>query len=389
MLIFFSLMAQTIARGWLARKLTGTNAGLGGVLLGFGLSMLIATPWGGVAADRLPKRAVLFASLFLFALSSAFIGLAVALDVVKYWMLIAASALQAISFAFYGPARMAFISDLVDQESLSSAIVLAQVNAEAMRVVGPAVAGVVIAAFTFGTQAVFLAGSVLTLLSLVSLIGIPSGRAAPGRPGRSPWAEMTDGIRYVRDDAALRLLVLMSLGVVMIGFAYMAFLPTLADEVFGVGSGGYGVMSAVGAGGAVATGLASALRRGRSDPWHLLFAGGLVFGASIIALGLSPSYPLALVVLALIGGASLSFQTTNQTLLLASSDFEYHGRIQSLVMLGFGGFGIAALPLGLLADAVGLRPTLVLMGAAVIGVVLVSAFCAGSARRRVTPLDLA
>jgi hypothetical protein len=93
---------------------------------------------------------------------------------------------------------------------------------------------------------------------------------------------------------------------------------------------------------------------------------GFGFGLGLIALGVAPVLGVALAVLVVLGAASLTFQTTLNSLLLGRSDFEYHGRIQSLIMLGFSGFGIVALPLGLLADAIGLRSTLVIMGVAVL-----------------------
>ena len=98
---------------------------------------------------------------------------------------------------------------------------------------------------------------------------------------------------------------------------------------------------------------------------------GLLFAGGVVALSMAPSYPFALVALAAIGGMSLAFQTSNQALLFSLAQFDFHGRIQGLVMLGFSGFGIAALPLGLVADAVGLRPTLAAMGLSGIVVMLV------------------
>src|SRR5947209_6201109 len=99
--VFLGVMAQTVARGWLAFQLTGSNAALGGVLLSFGVTMLVATPWGGVAADRLPKRLVLQVAVAVLAGSSAWIGLAVAFHVVQYWMLLGAGVLQAVGFALF------------------------------------------------------------------------------------------------------------------------------------------------------------------------------------------------------------------------------------------------------------------------------------------------
>jgi MFS family permease len=388
LVINMAVNGQTIARGWLAKELTGTNAGLGGVLLAFGVAMLLATPLGGVAADRLPKRALLIGSQSLLVVSSLWIGLAVQFDVVEYWMLMGASAIQAVAFAIYGPTRMAFTGELVDNAALSNAIVLGQMGSEAMRIVGPTLAGVLIGAATWGLQAVFLSASVLCAISVVMTFLLPAGRPSADRPDRSPFADLQDGLRYVRDRRDLTVLVLCSLSVVMIGYPYMAFMPTVAQGIFDRGSSGYGMLSAASAVGAVIAGVFSARRSHRHDPWKFVTVAGFGFCAGLLVLGVTPTFGLALVVLAFTGAMSLAFQSMLQTLLLDLSDFDYHGRIQSLVMLGFSGFGIAALPLGLLADAIGLRTTFVLMGATVGGIMVLFVSATRRVRARELVLDL-
>ena len=101
-------------------------------------------------------------------------------------------------------------------------------------------------------------------------------------------------------------------------------------------------------------------------PWATVAVAGTALGVALIGLGAAVSFPLALVALLAIGAAGLVFQTTTQSLMLTLSDIDYHGRMQSMVVLGFSGFGLAALPLGLLADAVTLELTLALMGAVVL-----------------------
>jgi MFS family permease len=377
-IVFLGVVSQSIARGWLAFDLTGSNAALGGVLLAFGVAMLVATPWGGVAADRLPKRLILQVSIALLATTSAWIGLAVAFDVVAYWMLLAAGAIQAVGFALYNPARMAFTSELVPSRDVPEAVTLLLINAEASRVAGPALAGVVIASSASGTQIIFLLCAVLFVGALLVTCGLPAGRRHSPTPPRSPLAEMVDGVRYVRGRRELTTLLWCTLLVVMIGLPYLAFLPTVAADLFGTGSAGYGVLSASSAAGAVVAGfLAGPLRR-RVNPWPLLSAAGTLFGVSLVVLGLAPSFAFAVAVLVPLGAGILIVQTIGQSLLMSLSDLEFHGRIQGLVMLGFGGFGIAALPLGLLADALGLRLTLAGMGAAVLLTVI--AFLVASRR---------
>jgi MFS family permease len=367
--VFLGVMAQNVARTWLAFELMGTNAALGGVLLSFGVAMLLSTPWGGVAADRLPKRLVIQAALLLLLISSASIGVAVLADVIEYWMLIAASVLQAIGFALFTPARTALLAELLPQEAMPRAVSLLLVNAEVNRVIGPALAGLAISAMTFGTEIVFLAGALLFAVGMVLALALPAGRRRGDPPARSPLGELADGVRYVRARRDLLALLWCGIGVTMAGLPYLAFLPTVAADLFGTGAAGYGILSASSAVGAVVAGLFLGRPGHHGDRRRMLIAGGVVFGLALAAMAFAPGFTAAVVILVVLGGALLTFQTTNQALLISLTDMEFQGRLQGLVMLSFGAFGVAALPLGVLADAVGLRWTLAGMGVVVLGIV--------------------
>jgi MFS family permease len=300
--------------------------------------------------------------------SSVAIGVAVEVDVIRYWMLLAASAIQATAFAFYLPARIAFIAELVEPEQIGVAVVVSQTAQEAMRVVAPALAGVLIGVSWFGVGGVFLLAGAAAALSAFFIARLP-----PGAPRvtsvRSPLAEIVDAIGYVRSRRELSLIALTTIGVVVIGYPYLVFLPALADERFDVGAGGYGVMAGVAGLGAVIAGLLAPRQRWIvSRPWRVIGLSGAALGIALIALGFSPTYWVALLVLLAVGASGLVFQTSTQALMLSLSDFQYHGRMQSMVVLGFSGFGLAALPLGLFADATSLRLTLVGMGLLVLGV---------------------
>ena len=364
--VIFGVMGQAVARGWLAKDLTGSNAGLGGVMLAFGGSMLIATPWGGVAVDRFPKRTVLIAAVLMLIASSLAVGLAVFADVIEYWMLVVASMVQAVAFALYLPARIAFIAELVEPDQIGPAVVLSQTVQEAMRVVAPALAGVLIGASWFGVGGVFLLAAGTSSLAAITLVGLPPGNPR-SLPTRSPIAEMVDAVHYVRSRPGLGLVALTSIGVIVVGFPYLTFLPTLADERYDVGAGGYGVMAGIAGLGAVSAGVLVPRFRWKSPSRTIAVAGGAL-GMSLVAVALSASFWLALVALFAVGAAGLVFQTTTQSQMLALSDIDYHGRMQSMVVLGFSGFGLAALPLGLLADAVTLEVTLAAMGIVVLAV---------------------
>ncbi|MGH9272645.1 MAG: MFS transporter, partial [Ilumatobacteraceae bacterium] len=385
----FGVMAQAVARGWLARDLTGSNAGLGGVFLAFGFAMLLTTPFGGVAADRFSKRRVLLVAVTLLIVSSLGIGLAVVTSTIQYWMLLVASMVQAAAFAIYLPARIAFIAQVVEPDQIGPAVVLSQTAQEAMRVIAPALAGVLIGASWFGTGGLFLLAAAAVTVAGVVVLGLPPG-APVHESHRSPLAELIDAVRYVRANQSLGLVALTTIGVVDIGFPYLTFLPALADDRFGVGAAGYGVMAGAAGLGAVVAGIV-APRRGWvvATPWRTVAVSGAAVGVTIIALGFAPWFWLALVSVAAVGAAGLVFQTTTQSLMLALSDSEYHGRMQSMVVLGFSGFGLAALPLGAFADAFTLELTMAAMGLLVIAVSVVFAAARRRHRRALVAVELA
>jgi predicted MFS family arabinose efflux permease len=359
--ISFGVVGQAVARGWLARELTGSNAGLGGVMLAFGAAMLIATPFGGVAADRYPKRLMLLGGVLAITLSSFAIGVAVIADSVEYWMLLVAGVVQAVAFAFYVPARISLISELVPSHLLQDAVVLAQMSAEAARVFAPAVAGLLIGVAWFGSGGVFLAAGALGLVSAFINLQLP--RVAPKpRPQQSPLVELTEVVVYLRSDRPVRAIAVVMIVVVIVGFPYLTFLPTVADERYDVGAGGYGVMSAFVGFGALVAGAVDSSRTRRARSEMVIVCSAAAVAVSLVVLGFASSYLAGLIALFAIGASGLMFQTTTQSLMLRLSPIEYHGRLQILVIIGFSGFGLAALPLGLLADAISLGTTFILMG---------------------------
>lgn len=379
---FLAVQMQIIARGWLAFSLTGNNKGLGAVFLGFGLPMLLFTPWGGVAADRLAKRNVLMAAQFALAFSSAAIAAAILLDVIAYWMLIVSAVIQGAGFSFLGPVRMAFTAELAGRSRMANAIVLQQLSMNGTRIIGPSIAGALIGVAALGVAGAYVATAVLMVAAMAMTYRLPAGRPAADRRKQSPLAEMRDGFAYVRSRPLILLLVVTSFAVIMTAFPYVAFLPTLAERVFKVGASGYGAMSAVSGIGALIASLVIAGSATGRRAWRSQTFAGVAFGAGVALLAFAPSYAVGLGVLFLVGGASSVFQALNNSLVLAISESEYHGRVQSLLMLSFSGFGMMALPLGAIADAIGIRATMSAMGACAAVAVLVYAVVRGVVVRR-------
>ncbi len=215
---------------------------------------------------------------------------------------------------------------------------------------------------------------------MIRCFSLPPGRPRDHDLRTSATSEFTDSIRYVRRNPHIANLLVVSFVAVMIGFPFVAFLPRYATEIIEVGSSGYGLLAAASAVGAVIVSMYIAGRSTGRAAWRIQAVSGLAFGAMLVVLALAPSFGTALLAIAALGAASAGFQAMNNSLVLALSDLEYHGRVQSLMMLSFSGFGMAALPLGALADRIGLRETLALMGVGVIAAMVL--FLAVSRRTR-------
>ena len=380
---FLATQSQAIARGWLANELSDSNTGLGGVFMAFGVPMLVATPMGGVAADRYSKRNILLVTNALLTVSALWIAFAVSFDFVDYWMLLATSAIQATAFSFLVPARMALTGEVVGRELIPNAIILGQMSINSARVIGPAMAGIFIGIAWIGTAGVYYVSGALSIAAMLGCLRLPEGAPRSDRPTTTARSEFADSLRYVWQERHVGQLLIVSFVAVMIGFPFVAFLPRLATEVLDVGSAGYGFLAASSAVGAVILSVSIAGRSTGRSAWRIQSVTGVLFGVMLVALAVAPTYLVAVVAVTGLGAASAGFQAMNNSLVLALSDLEYHGRVQSLMMLSFSGFGMAALPLGAIADRVGLRETLAGMGVTVVITMTIYLVVSSRTRRRI------
>lgn len=367
---FLGMQMQVVARGYLAYDLTGKNSALGGVMLAFGVPQLLLGLWGGVLADRLPKRNLLFVCQGIIALNSAWVAIMIELGHLQYWMLIVAGVVQGGGFAFVGPARQAFIGDLVGRDSIGNAVVLQQLSMNSTRVIGPSLAGAFIAVAFIGTGGVYFMTTAGFFIAMFTLLRLPPGNPSPRETPASPLADLADGVRYVAKRPSILLLILTSFAVIMIGFPYQSFLPSVAKDVYGVGSGGLGMLQSAGAVGAVVATVFVATYASSKKAWVAQPVLAVAFGLSLVGLGMAPSFTLGLVAMVAVGALASGFQGVNNSLTMSSTDAAYHGRVQSISMLSWSMFGLAALPIGILADHIGIQETMVVLGATVMSLVV-------------------
>ncbi len=186
----------------------------------------------------------------------------------------------------------------------------------------------------------------------------------------SPLADMADGVRYVKQRPSITLLVLTSFAVIMVGFPYQSFLPSVAKDVYGVGSGGLGALQSFGAVGAVVATLMVASFAQSKKAWAAQPLLAIAFGASLVGLGLAQNIWFGLTAMVAVGGLAGGFQGVNNALTMSSTEADYQGRVQSISMLSWSLFGLFALPIGIIADRVGIQETMVMMGCIVMVTVL-------------------
>ena len=367
---FFGMQMQIVARGWLAFDLTGQNTALGAMMLAFGAPSLVFTLWGGVIADRLPRRRTLLISQGVLCLNSAWIAVMVAVGLMEFWMLLAASFTQGVGFAFMGPARNAFIGSLVGREAVGNAIVLQQLSMNGTRVVGPALAGVFISLWFIGVGGVYFITATGFLIAILTVWRLPAGEPEARAEATSPLSDLMDGLRYVRSRPSVATLILTSFVLTAFAFPFQSFLPSLAEDIYNTGSQGLGVLSAVQAVGAVIAVVLVAGIAGRASAWGQQLLLAFAFGGSVTLLGFANNFATGLGAILLVGACSAGFQSLNNALSISYSASRYHGRVQSLNMLSWSLFGIASLPIGIVADLIGIRETLMIAGVLGVGGVL-------------------
>ena len=379
---FLAVGMQILARGWLAIQLTDSNSSFALVLLAFGVGMVTVTPFGGVAADRFARRALILGSHLSLTLSALWLGIMVVLGLEEFWMLLLASLIQGSSFAFMGPARMAMTGEVVERELLSNAISLTQLTVASTQTVGPALAGFLADTPNFGLAGVYLLSAGLTAVGTIPVLLLPASR--PERlEAHSPFEEIAEGVAYVARSPYLRVVVISTALMLLVAMPYLAFLPKYTESVFGVGALWLGVLQGANALGGTVTALQVARMRDNTQLWRLRITSLIVVAAGVAVLAITPNHLVALPVLFVLGGAATTFQTTNMSMSLLLSEPVYHGRVQSLVMISFSAQSLIAFPLGALADQIGLREMHGYMAAATVLVVVWSVFAGRTASVKV------
>ncbi len=377
---------QTTAQAWLVLKLTGSADALGLVIALQFLPITVFTLFGGVFADRLPKRRVLIVTQTLAMLQAAALGVLVATGSVELWHVYVLAALLGTVNAFDGPVRQTFVVELVGKEQLVNAVALNSSIFNMARIVGPGIAGLTIA-FVGNEAAFFLnAASFLAVLAAYFLMRTGDFRAAPSRNrSEGVFRQIGQGISYAVHTPALLTRFIMLAAIGTFGFNFTIVIPLVAKFVLEVGPERFGLLtSCMGAGSLVAA--LSLAAMGKASP-RVLMVSAAAFCVLLASLGLSHSFALTALVLVLFGVASLVFSTTINTSIQLSVPDELRGRVMSIFfLLMAGSTPIGGLLTGQMADRIGVSRTLVIeAGLCAAGVIVALGYRQFAMRTRSAP----
>jgi len=362
---------QQVGQDWLVLRLTDQALPLGVTLALQFAPMLVLGAWAGVVADRLDKRRLLLVTQAAMASLALVLGVLTATGAVRLWMVYVLALLLGCATAFDMPTRQAFVTEMVGPDRVTNAVGLNSAVFNSARVVGPAVAGVLIA--TVGIAPAFLINAVSYLAVIAGLLAMDPARLHRLPPVDRAGGQVREGLRYVWSNRVLRSTIALVAVVGALGLNYRVALPLLARFTFGGDASAYGALASIMAAGAVVGALAAA-RRGR--PSRALLLGSVaVFGLLSFAAAAAPTLIAEAVVLAPLGLASMTFlATANSTLQLASSP-EMRGRVMALYGLVFlGSTPLGGLLGGWMAGQFGPRSILLLSGVSCLAAAGLAAF---------------
>lgn len=348
---------QRIAQDWLVLVLTGSGTALGittGLQL---LPALLFSPIAGVVADRLPKRTVLRFTQVAMALPALLLGILAITGTVELWHVYVLTFVFGIGTAFDAPARQSFVVEIVGRDDLANAVGLNSATFNLARMVGPAIAGMLIAALGSGMEAagwVIVINAVSYLAVLGSLQTLDASRLTPAKVTGSRKRAVRDGVAYVRSRPDLVLILICVFFVGTFGMNFQMTSALMATEVFGKGAGEYGLLASIMAIGSLAGALLSA-RRARPRLRFVVLA-GMAFAVTEIVSGLMPTYTTFAAILPLLGLCALTMITSaNATIQLTSSPM-MRGRVAALYLMVFmGGTPFGAPLIGWVGETYGAR----------------------------------
>lgn len=356
---------QQVAQGWLVLELTGDPLVLGAVAAAQFTPVIVLGLFAGVFADVFPKRTILIATQVVSAVLALVLGILVATGNVEVWHVFVLASLLGVANAFDMPVRQAFVVEMVGRDDMVNAVGLNSTVFNGSRIVGPAIAGLLIA--TVGLSICFLLNAVSYVAVVIGLFAMrtselhPVERSRLERNVRSVIHQLTEGLRYVRNEPTTRL-ALAVLGIVAtVALNFQVLLPILARDVLGGGAETFGFLMAASGLGSLVSSLAIAF--GQRPTLRLLLTGAAAIGLAMLGVSLSRWLPLSMVLMVLAGWGLMAMAATTNTLIQLRTPDVLRGRVMSVYTTVFAGSSpVGGLFAGSLANAAGVAVALAFGG---------------------------
>ena len=364
---------QATAQQWLVYRITGSQTSLGMVTFINFLPVLLFSLFMGVITDQFPRRKLLLFTQSWFMLMAGILALLTWLDLVQYWHILLLAFLLGIGNALDMPARQAFVVEMVDDDKrdVMNAIGINSALFNIARIVGPAIGGMVVAAFGEAPAFAINALSYLAVIFALLLMKLSSQtiRASRGKP----IERMRAGFRYIFSEKAILGLVVMVAAFSMVGFGALTLLPVFAKDILHIGAAGFGhLLSWQGVGALIGAFLLIVF----GDHFHkgkLLLFSRLLLGPATIGLALSRTPWISMVIMALLGYSFITQLVLTNTLIQTIVPDELRGRVLSTYTWALGGFyPLGSLGFGFLGDQIGAAAAALLSGIVCIILILVN-----------------
>jgi MFS family permease len=364
---------QRIAQDWLVlTQLTHHDASALGIVIGLQFApLLLLLPWTGSAADRLDQRKLLMATQAAMGILALILGVLTITRIVQLWHVYVLAFLSGSALALDAPVRQTFVAEMVGDDDLPNAVALNSMSVNSAQMIGPAVAGLLIAGVGLGWA--FLLNGLSFAAVLISMSFFRRSELHPNPRAHRISGGFIEGLRYVwnRPDLGAILLMLFLIGT--FGFNFPIFISTMAVNVFHTDARGFGLLSSLMAVGTLAGSLFAASRMNPS--LSSLLAGAGVFGLGCSLAAMAPGYWWFAVALMIVGAAALTFVNGTNSMIQLSTEPAMRGRVMALrVSIALGGTPIGAPIVGWVANHFGPRWSLALGAGAAFTAALVAAY---------------
>ena len=357
---------QSVAQSWLVYRLTGSALLLGSVGFASQIPVFLFAPLGGLTADRVNRRHIVISTQVAAMLLAFVLAALTLLHKVHVWHVFVLASLLGVVNAFDIPGRQSFLVDMVGKEDLMNAIALNSSMFNGARVIGPAIAGILVA--KIGEGWCFFANAVSYIAVIIGLL-MMRVQSRQRASMASPFEHMMEGFRFVNRTAPIRALLLLLGLVSLVGMPYVVLMPIFADQILHGGARGLGILMGATGVGALLGALTLAFREGVKGlgRWVAWCCAG--FGASLVVFAISHTFWVSVVLLLPVGYFMMLQMSSSNTLIQVMVPDALRGRVMAVYSMMFMGMApIGALLGGALADRLGAQTTVAIGGmASVVG----------------------